>query len=116
MKIVYKGIEGQRVTDMRFEQDGYILKLDEHLYTDAGILLPLTPYHVFQSGAIVYDSAAEQADKAQVAAKAQAMIDNLPSWAEIEAAIEAVSSLAGMKVIVKKLARVVYWLARNQAN
>ena len=50
------------------------------------------------------------------ATKAQAIIDNLPSWAEIDAAIEAATTIAAMKVIVRKMARVVYWLAKNSAD
>lgn len=49
----------------------------------------------------------------EVVAKFQAFNDNLPSWAEVETAIDGVTTIAGLKVVVKKLARVVYWLAKN---
>jgi len=60
--------------------------------------------------------AAREAEESRIAAKAQAFIDNLPSWSEISAAIDGVSTIAGLKVVVKKLARVVYWLAKDKAD
>jgi hypothetical protein len=49
------------------------------------------------------------------ATKAQAISDNLPSWTEVDDAITAATTIATLKVIVRKLARVVYWLAKNKA-
>lgn len=46
-------------------------------------------------------------------AKEQALLDNLPSWSEVATAVDNISSLANAKVFIKKLARVVYWLAKN---
>lgn len=48
------------------------------------------------------------------AAKAQAFLDNLPSWAQVATAVDDISSLAEAKAFLKKLARVVYWLAKDQ--
>lgn len=59
---------------------------------------------------------AQAARDAAAAQKLQDIANNLPSWTEIEAAIEAVTSIAGLKVMVKRLARVVYWLARDRAD
>lgn len=56
------------------------------------------------------------AEEARIAAKARALIDNLPTWAEVEAAIDGVSTIAGLKVVVKKIARVVCWLAKDKAD
>ena len=47
------------------------------------------------------------------AAKMQALVDNLPSWSQVDEAITAIGSLADAKVFIRKLARVVYWLAKN---
>jgi hypothetical protein len=47
------------------------------------------------------------------AARAAAIIDNLPSWIQVEAAVDAISSLAEAKAFLVKLSRVVYWLAKN---
>lgn len=44
------------------------------------------------------------------------IIDALPSWQQVSDAIDGVTTLNGLKVVVKKLARVVYWLAKNQVN
>lgn len=49
-------------------------------------------------------------------AKAKAILDNLPSWQTVSDAIDAATTLAACKVIIKKLARVVYWLARKRAD
>lgn len=50
---------------------------------------------------------------AQVAVKAQAFTDNLSSWAAVESTIDNIANLAEAKAFLKKLARVVYWLAKN---
>ena len=42
------------------------------------------------------------------------IFSNLPSWAEVSAAINNAKDLAEAKAILKKLARVVYWLAKDQ--
>lgn len=60
--------------------------------------------------------ATEQAETQRVEAKAQAFLDNLPSWQEVSDAIDAATTIAACKVILKRLARVVYWLARDRAD
>ena len=55
---------------------------------------------------------AEKAATVEVA-KVQALVDNLPSWAAVSSAVDGISNLADAKVFLKKLARVVYWLAKN---
>ena len=52
-------------------------------------------------------------DEAQ---KAQDIIDNLPSWSVVEAAINNISDLASAKAFMLKHARVTYWLAKNKAD
>ncbi|MFH1408434.1 MAG: hypothetical protein ABIH34_00865 [Nanoarchaeota archaeon] len=59
---------------------------------------------------------ARLAEEARIAAKAQAFLDNLPSWAQIEAAVDNIGSLADAKAFLKKLARVTYWLAKDTAD
>jgi len=57
------------------------------------------------------------ADKAAAqAAKAQAFLDNLPSWAQVETAVDNIANLADAKAFIKKLARVVYWLACDRQD
>lgn len=53
---------------------------------------------------------------AAMAAKEKEIVENLPSWKEVSEAIDGVTTIAGLKVVVKKLARVVYWLAKNKAE
>jgi hypothetical protein len=48
--------------------------------------------------------------------KEKDIVDNLPSWQAVSDAIDAATTIAQMKVIVKKIARVLYWTARNSAT
>ena len=50
------------------------------------------------------------------AAKAQAFIDNLPSWDLVSTAVDNIDSLNSAKAFIKKLSRVVYWLAKGTAG
>jgi hypothetical protein len=51
-----------------------------------------------------------------LASKAQAFDDNLPSWSAVDQAVTNISNLADAKAFIRKLTRVVYWLARNKAD
>ena len=64
----------------------------------------------------IANAQAQQAAAAVEAAKAQAIVDNLPSWAAIEAAINAADTIPKLRAIVLKIARVEYWLAKNKAD
>ena len=46
-------------------------------------------------------------------ARRAAIDTNLPSWSQVETACDSISSLAEAKAFLKKLSRVVYWLAKN---
>lgn len=48
--------------------------------------------------------------------KAEDIELNLPSWAEVESYISKVDSIAKAQAVLLKLARVVYWLAKNKAE
>ena len=56
----------------------------------------------------------EQSEQARIAAKAEAILTNLPTWAQVSTAVDNISSLAEAKVFIKKLARIVYWLAKDK--
>lgn len=56
------------------------------------------------------------AQNAAIASKEKDISDNLPSWKEVSDAIDGVTTIAGLRGVVKKLARVVYWLAKNKAE
>lgn len=48
-------------------------------------------------------------------AKRTAILDaNIPSWSQVETAIDAIDSWAKLRVVLKKMARAVYWLARSK--
>jgi hypothetical protein len=61
-------------------------------------------------------AAGELAAEAAIAAKAQAYLDNLPSWAAVDSAVTAIANLADAKAFIRKLARVVYWDVKNSAD
>jgi len=69
-----------------------------------------------RSCAILVFGASAAAIKAAREEKAQAFLDNLPSWAAVKTAIEGATTTAALRIIVLKLARVVYWLARDKAD
>ena len=48
--------------------------------------------------------------------KIQDIIDNLPSWSAVENSINNISNMSQAKVVIKKLARIVYWLAKNTSD
>ena len=58
--------------------------------------------------------AAQATKAAEQAAKAQEIIDNLPAWQPVSDAIDSATTIAALKAIVKKLARVVYIHLREQ--
>jgi len=60
--------------------------------------------------------AAEQAEVDRREAKAQAFVDNLPSWATIETTVDNIGSLTDAKAFLLKLARIVYWLAKDRED
>ena len=62
------------------------------------------------------EEAARQAEIARQAAKAQAIIDNLPSWAEVDTDIDNIANLADAKAFIKKLSRVVYLDLKNSVD
>jgi len=42
--------------------------------------------------------------------------DNLPSWEHVSMAVDNIATLADAKAFLLKLARVVYWLAKNKKD
>jgi hypothetical protein len=55
-----------------------------------------------------------QATLTAEAAKIRAVLDNLPDWQTVSTAIDAANTIPKLQVIVKKLARVLYWIAKNK--
>lgn len=64
---------------------------------------------------ILLAEAKDKADKeAEVLQKETDINTNLPTWQQVSDGIDGISSLAGAKTTLKKIARVVYWLTKNQ--
>lgn len=55
-----------------------------------------------------------QAQQAKAQARSQAIADNLPSWAVVSGRIDDIATLDDAKNYIRKLSRVVYWLAKNE--
>ncbi len=62
------------------------------------------------------NQAEQAADQAIIDQKIQDFIDSLPSWSAVSTSIDNIGSMADAQVILKKMARVIYWLAKNQPN
>jgi hypothetical protein len=73
--------------------------------------LPAPEQHLFR--ARQPDIPAGQILFTLVATTQQAILNSLPSWVQIDAAITNIANLADAKAFIRKLARVVYWLAKN---
>jgi len=50
------------------------------------------------------------------AAKTQPIINNMPSWAHVETAVNNIANLADAKAFLLKLSLMAFWLAKNKAN
>ena len=85
--------------------------LDEREVDEAGYAAAIA-----EDPVAVAEVQAQEALRLEQEAKAQAILDNLPSWTAVEAAITNATTLAACKVVLLKLARVVYWLAKNRAD
>jgi hypothetical protein len=62
------------------------------------------------------EAAAILAEQQKTEARNQAIIDTLPTWAQVSTAVDGITNLAEAKVFIKKLAQVVYWLAKDSAT
>jgi hypothetical protein len=62
------------------------------------------------------EAAAEKAAEDLILAKKAAIETYLPAWATVSAAGDNIGNLADAKAFIKKLARVVYWLAKNKVE
>jgi len=58
----------------------------------------------------------QEEEKTRVAAEAQAINDNLPSWAAVNQEIINIANLVDAKAFIRKLSRVVYWLVKDKAD
>ena len=49
-------------------------------------------------------------------ARYQIIEDNLPGWSQIESSLNGISNLAEAKIALKRIALVVYYLAKNKGE
>ena len=54
--------------------------------------------------------------EAEAAQQASDISANLPSWVQVSTAVDNIANLADAKAFIKKLSRVVYWLAKNTSD
>jgi DNA-binding GntR family transcriptional regulator len=73
----------------------------------------ITNYESLAAAYLQAQAQEAQAEALKQQAKAQAIEDNLPSWQQVSDAIDAATTIAACKVIIKKMARIIYWLAKN---
>jgi hypothetical protein len=76
----------------------------------------ISNYESLAAGYLQEVALGDQAKVLKEQQKTQAIIDNLPSWSQVDAAVTAIANLAEAKTFIRKLSRVVYWLAKNSAD
>lgn len=64
----------------------------------------------------IAEQAAQQSAATFATLKLQEIAENLPTWQQVANAIDGVTTIAGLRVVVKKIARIVYLLAKNSAD
>jgi hypothetical protein len=69
-----------------------------------------------KASVLAAEEATRVAEEVRIAAKTKAVIDNLPSWVQVDTAVTNIANLADAKVFIRKLARIVYWLAKDKAE
>ena len=69
-------------------------------------LIALDPADITPTAQAALDTAQKESD----------IIDNLPSWAQVQTAVNNISSMADAKAFILKLARVVYWDVKNRPD
>ena len=84
-----------QIEELEVDQAGYLAALEED---------PI----------VIAANAAEDAVKSKENRILQEVIDNLPTWIQVTNAIDVATTVPQLKVIIKKLARVVYLLAKNE--
>ena len=73
-------------------------------------------YGTLEAAYLAAELAEKVAKEALQAAKQQALVDNLPSWTQVDTAINNIANLADAKAFIKKLTRVVYLDLKNSVD
>lgn len=95
----------------------YLGRLEGYSYVSVpdGLELPEQPVFLIEAD---YEADKEQAYNAAIVkqrteARHLAVVENLPKWATVANAVDGITNLAQARAYLKKLSRVVYWLAKN---
>jgi len=124
MKIVFQATINGPITNMRWQQDSYVLQANEYVLNALAIPV-LDVYAIWDGTAIVENTAQQSTDQANAAQMAYDIGTDMPTWDQINAVftkaqadINAAATLAAVKpillnlvTIMQKMARVEYWLA-----
>lgn len=89
---------------------GYKVSEIEEKYTENNYR---TEYSLRESAEQVLSREKKEADVLQ---KGKDINDNLPTWSGVSMAIDNATTITELKIIIKKMARVVYWLAKNDLD
>ena len=73
-------------------------------------------YPVLEIAYLTEQQTIKDAQEALQAAKQRALVDNLPSWTQVDTAINNIANLADAKAFIKKLTRVVYLDLKNSVD
>jgi len=57
-----------------------------------------------------------QTQQAKTTARTQAIEGDLSSWDQLSTSVDKIENLADAKVFIKKLARIIYWLAKDSES
>ena len=123
VKIWYKNSDPTRIIST-----GKSIGNPDESFIESSIFPDDDEFYLIQNSIIVRKS---QAEIDAILAARQAIIDQaaadaaqrdldivikLPSWAQVETAVNNIANLTDAKAFLLKLSRVVYWLAKNKAD
>ena len=102
----------QRIPSEQFQLHGLgIHWMDETYNTPENETIAadvIANYGTLEATYLAVEVAEKEARETAQLAKAQEIIDNLPDWQQVSNAIDSATTIAALKVITKKLARVFY--------
>jgi adenylate kinase family enzyme len=102
-----------------FDSQGNYYEGDRANLADRGVPARPSAIHIFVDGEWVEDQVQVAVITAEVEKerqKAQAILDAFPSWAEVDAAITSVTTIAGIKVILRKVIKILYIIVKNKVD
>ena len=124
---MYGNVDPNQTSDgstLQESLDGFLTKYpdsDYHLFPlGTGVDLETQKFDETTSTLIALDPVVDITPKAQAeldaAQKEADIIDNLPSWDQVETNINNINDMDSAKAFILKLARVVYWDVKNRPD